>query len=154
MSLTPSPPSLFSLFFYPQLAIGTSKGAVLLFNRDTGATHNAPARHKGAVTCCAWNTSGVLAIAAEDKQVCRCIAVFTALSTPCVTTLSHTQHMSCSFTGVLVLRCWNSHYTCKAQSQAHSSQGVPIPTLCPPRVTTNHALLPACSLEAVLPRLS
>jgi len=54
-----------------QLAIGTGKGSVLLYNHDDGSRTVVGARHKKKISCMAWSDgeASLLAFASDDKQV-------------------------------------------------------------------------------------
>ena len=52
-----------------QLAIGTGKGSLLLYDHNTGIRTMASAKHKKRVVCADWSGVGnVVAFASEDKQ--------------------------------------------------------------------------------------
>lgn len=82
---------VFHACVYAQLAIGTGKGSLLLYDHDTGVRTMAAAKHKKRVVCADWSDVGnVVAFASEDKQVtvananARTSATLTSTNTACV----------------------------------------------------------------------
>jgi hypothetical protein len=53
----------------PQLAIGTAKGDVLLYDRTSRTLWFAGAKHRKRVSCGDWNSEGKFAFASDDRQV-------------------------------------------------------------------------------------
>jgi WD repeat-containing protein 19 len=51
------------------LALGTSKGAVIIYNSRTHARREAEGRHKRRIVCGDWNGNECLAYASEDRQI-------------------------------------------------------------------------------------
>lgn len=57
------------------LAIGTGKGALILYDRETGEKVVASGRgHKRRIMCGDWSDAGTLAYASEDRQITICRA--------------------------------------------------------------------------------
>jgi len=58
-----------------KLALGTSKGLVVLYDHDTGVRNWAEGRHKRRIVCGAWSPSGQrFCFASEDRQITICTA--------------------------------------------------------------------------------
>ncbi len=53
----------------PQLAIGTGKGNLVLYNHDTLKKIPILGKHSKAVTCGSWNNENYLALASADRMV-------------------------------------------------------------------------------------
>mmetsp|Transcript_83520 Transcript_83520/g.235548 ORF Transcript_83520/g.235548 Transcript_83520/m.235548 type:complete len:410 (-) Transcript_83520:127-1356(-) len=56
------------------LALGTAKGALLIYNQKTGKKKEASGRHKKRIVCGDWNEDDTLAYASEDRQITICRA--------------------------------------------------------------------------------
>jgi WD repeat-containing protein 19 len=52
-----------------QLAIGTARGELLLYDRASRSSWYAAARHKKRLTCGDWNSAGQFAFASDDRQI-------------------------------------------------------------------------------------
>ncbi len=55
----------------PQLAIGTAKGNLLIYNKRTHKKQNILGKHVKKITCGAWNSENKLALSSEDWQARR-----------------------------------------------------------------------------------
>ncbi len=53
----------------PQLAIGTARGDVMLYDKVTRSLWFAHAKHRKRVTCGDWNSEGKFAFASDDRQI-------------------------------------------------------------------------------------
>eukprot|EP01012_Entosiphon_sulcatum_P034005 TRINITY_DN4306_c0_g1_i1.p1 TRINITY_DN4306_c0_g1~~TRINITY_DN4306_c0_g1_i1.p1 ORF type:complete len:1383 (+),score=422.30 TRINITY_DN4306_c0_g1_i1:301-4449(+) len=53
----------------PQLAVGTAKGSLLLYNHKTKKKIPIVGKHQRRILCGAWNSQNKLALGAEDKQL-------------------------------------------------------------------------------------
>eukprot|EP00397_Hematodinium_sp_SG-2012_P002124 GEMP01002130.1.p1 GENE.GEMP01002130.1~~GEMP01002130.1.p1 ORF type:complete len:1334 (+),score=291.61 GEMP01002130.1:56-4057(+) len=53
----------------PQLAIGTAKGTLMMFNKRTMKKQTILGKHSKKITCGAWNCNNQLALGAEDKNI-------------------------------------------------------------------------------------
>eukprot|EP00617_Octactis_speculum_P020661 CAMPEP_0185754848 /NCGR_PEP_ID=MMETSP1174-20130828/13434_1 /TAXON_ID=35687 /ORGANISM="Dictyocha speculum, Strain CCMP1381" /LENGTH=339 /DNA_ID=CAMNT_0028433223 /DNA_START=180 /DNA_END=1199 /DNA_ORIENTATION=- len=56
------------------LALGTAKGALLIYNQRTNKKKEAAGRHKRRIVCGDWNDNDTLAYASEDRQITICDA--------------------------------------------------------------------------------
>jgi WD40 repeat protein len=52
-----------------QLAIGTAKGNLLIYNKRTLKKQSILGKHVKKITCGSWNSENKLALGSEDKQV-------------------------------------------------------------------------------------
>ena len=57
-----------------QLAIGTGRGELLLYDRAQRTCWSASARHKKRITCGDWNGANQFAFASDDRQITICSA--------------------------------------------------------------------------------
>ena len=53
----------------PQLAIGSAKGVILLYNKKTQKKVTINGKHSKKILAGAWNNKNYLAVGSEDKQV-------------------------------------------------------------------------------------
>ncbi|EDO29788.1 predicted protein, partial [Nematostella vectensis] len=53
----------------PQLAIGTSKGNLLIYNHQTSRKIPILGKHTKKISCGCWNTENLLALGSEDKSI-------------------------------------------------------------------------------------
>eukprot|EP00818_Percolomonas_sp_WS_P009034 CAMPEP_0117447486 /NCGR_PEP_ID=MMETSP0759-20121206/6902_1 /TAXON_ID=63605 /ORGANISM="Percolomonas cosmopolitus, Strain WS" /LENGTH=1376 /DNA_ID=CAMNT_0005239827 /DNA_START=113 /DNA_END=4243 /DNA_ORIENTATION=+ len=53
----------------PQLAIGTAKGALVIYNRKTRSTIPVKGKHSKRIISGCWNKNGLLALGGEDKLI-------------------------------------------------------------------------------------
>uniref|UniRef100_A0A0G4H4Q0 Uncharacterized protein n=1 Tax=Chromera velia CCMP2878 TaxID=1169474 RepID=A0A0G4H4Q0_9ALVE len=53
----------------PQLAVGTSKGALILYNKRLSKKEEVQGKHSKKITCGAWNVSNYLALGGDDRQI-------------------------------------------------------------------------------------
>eukprot|EP01006_Ploeotia_vitrea_P030251 TRINITY_DN62715_c0_g1_i1.p1 TRINITY_DN62715_c0_g1~~TRINITY_DN62715_c0_g1_i1.p1 ORF type:complete len:1401 (+),score=199.79 TRINITY_DN62715_c0_g1_i1:64-4266(+) len=53
----------------PQLAVGTAKGNLLIYNKHNHKKIPIVGKHQKKITCGVWNTQNKLALGAEDKQL-------------------------------------------------------------------------------------
>eukprot|EP00163_Fabomonas_tropica_P013367 TRINITY_DN2487_c0_g1_i2.p1 TRINITY_DN2487_c0_g1~~TRINITY_DN2487_c0_g1_i2.p1 ORF type:complete len:1366 (-),score=364.25 TRINITY_DN2487_c0_g1_i2:113-4210(-) len=53
----------------PQLAVGTAKGNLLIYNKKTRRKIPIIGKHTSAITCGSWNTDNKLALGSPDKQI-------------------------------------------------------------------------------------
>lgn len=54
---------------HAQLAIGTKKGRLVIFNKAQKRAPTAFLKHTRRIMCGAWHASGLLALGAEDRQL-------------------------------------------------------------------------------------
>jgi WD repeat-containing protein 19 len=59
----------------PQLALGTGKGSVVFYNKESGRQTVAASKHKKRIVCGDWNLDNKFAYASEDRQITICSAV-------------------------------------------------------------------------------
>lgn len=51
-----------------KLAVGDSKGNLLLYDSDHGKKNELAGKHGGAITCVAWSNTDILALGSEDNK--------------------------------------------------------------------------------------
>ena len=54
----------------PQLAVGTAKGNLVVYNKTTRKRVAVMGKHSKRITCGSWNINNKLAMAGLDKMVC------------------------------------------------------------------------------------